>query len=467
MSDRVKALIAIGIFTFMSTLDGSIVNIALPTMSRELHTSTSQITWVVTVYLIVISAIILIFGRLADLIGKAKVTKIGWTIFILGSFLAGLNLGFGLSGLLIARVIQAIGASMMMATSFGIVAQIFPPESRARALSINSMFVSVGSIAGPALGGLILQVASWNYIFWINVPIGIIAWIFGNRALPMDKGQGKLSDVDLAGGSQMTGVIVLLFLALNFGMTLGWTNPIILGATALGVILFISFIFTEKRKEKPLLDLGIFKSKLFSLSLIMALLNFTVGMFSSILLPFYLQDYRAYAPGVAGLFMMCYPLAMLIFSPLAGTAADKIDKEIVTFVGITGIVLSQIGYLLITPNSSPWWVAVVLFVQGAAMGIFQSPNNALIMETVERKYLGIAGSVNSLARNVAFVLGTSLATIMLFFAMSQILGKPVMTYIADKPDVFLQGMHVAFMLSLALTFITWILGLSRLIGRRK
>lgn len=467
MSDRIKALIALGIFTFMSTLDGSIVNIALPTMSRELHVSTSQITWVVTIYLIVISAVVLIFGRLGDLIGKSRVARIGWGIFIVGSFLAGLNFGWGLGFLLFARVIQAIGGAMFMATGFGIISEIFPAESRARALSISAMFVSVGSIAGPALGGLILQVASWNYIFWINVPIGIVAWIFGSKALPTEKTHGKWSDVDVAGGSQMTAVIVLLFLALNFGQTLGWTNPIIIIAVIVGIVLFVSFIMTEKRVAKPLLDLGIFKSKLFSLSIIMALLNFTVGMFSSILLPFYLQDYRAYGPGIAGLIMMAYPLAMLIFSPIAGSVADKMDKEIVTFVGISGIVLSQIGYLMINPHSAPWLVIMILFIQGMSMGIFQSPNNALIMSTVERKYLGIAGSVNSLARNVAFVLGTSLATLILFTAMSSQLGYKVTTYLADKPDVFLHGFHVAFYFSAFLVLITWFLGLFRLLGRKK
>lgn len=467
MSDRIKALIALGIFTFMSTLDGSIVNIALPTMSRELHVSTSQITWVVTIYLIVISAIVLIFGRLGDLFGKSRIAKIGWGIFIIGSFLAGLNFGWGLGFLLFARVVQAIGGAMFMATGFGIISEIFPVESRARALSISSMFVSIGSIAGPALGGLILQIASWNYIFWINVPIGIIAWIFGSRALPKEMGHGKVSDVDFKGGSQMTAVIVLLFLALNFGQTLGWLNPLIIVFVVLGLILFVTFIITEKKVLKPLLDLGIFKSKLFSLSILMALLNFTVGMFSSILLPFYLQDYRAYGPGIAGIIMMAYPVAMLIFSPIAGSIADKMDKEIVTFVGISGIVLSQLGYLMINPKSTPWLVVGVLFVQGMSMGIFQSPNNALIMGTVERKYLGIAGSVNSLARNVAFVLGTTLATLILFTAMSNQLGYKVVTYLADKPDVFLNGFHVAFYFSTFLVLITWFLGLFRLTSRKK
>lgn len=467
MSDRIKALIALGVFTFMSTLDGSIVNIALPTMSRELQVSTSQITWVVTIYLIVISAIVLIFGRLGDLLGKARITRIGWAVFILGSFLAGLNFGWGLGFLLFARVVQAIGAAMYMATGFGIISEIFPVASRARALSISAMFVSVGSIAGPALGGLILQVASWNYIFWINVPIGIVAWIFGSRALPKETSHGKLSDVDFAGGLQMSLVIILLFLALNFGQNLGWTSPLILIAGGLGLILFMTFIFTEKKVEKPLLDLGIFKSKLFSMSIIMALFNFTVAMFGSILLPFYLQDFRAYAPGVAGLIMMAYPAAMLISSPLAGAAADKMDKEIVTFVGISGIVLSQIGYLLITPQSKPWLVLVILVIQGSSMGIFQSPNNALIMETVDRKYLGIAGSVNSLARNMAFVLGTSLATLILFTAMSNQLGHKVTTYLVSEPGAFLHGFHVAFYFSTFLVLVTWILGLLRLLGRKK
>ena len=198
--------------------------------------------------------------------------------------------------------------------------------------------------------------------------------------MPKEKTSGKWSDIDFKGGTLMTSVIVLLFLALNFGQALGWTNPLIIIGALLGFILFGIFILTEKKVAQPLLDLGIFKSKLFSMSIIMALFNFTVAMFSSILLPFYLQDFRIMGPGLAGMIMMAYPVAMLIASPLAGSAADKMDKEIVTFVGISGIVLSQLGYLLINPHSAPWLVVVILLIQGMSMGIFQSPNNALIME---------------------------------------------------------------------------------------
>lgn len=449
----------------MSTLDGSIINIALPTMSKELNTTTEQITWVVTIYLIIISSIILIFGRLADLIGKTKITKIGWAIFILGSFLSGFNMGLGLKFLIFSRIVQAVGAAMMMSTSFGIIAQIFPKENQARAMAVISMFVSIGSIAGPALGGFILQIVSWNYIFFINVPIGIGAWIFGIHELPKDKVQGKWSDLDFRGGFLMATVIVLSFLSINFGAILGWSNPIIITALTISFILLIAFIIFERKTKTPLIDLTIFQSKLFSLSLVMSLLNFTVSMFSSILLPFYLEDYHGYEPGLSGIFMMCYPLAMLISSPIAGALGDKIDKEIVTFIGITGIVLSQVGYLMINYQTPSWWVAMVLLLQGCSVGIFQSPNNALIMSTVDKKHLGIAGSINSLVRNIAFILGTSLSTILLFLYMSMNLKEKVNSYLPNHPGAFLQGMHFAFIFAFSFTLLTWILALLRLIGK--
>ncbi|GBG96113.1 DHA2 family efflux MFS transporter permease subunit [Lactococcus termiticola] len=465
--NRILALISIGIFIFMSTLDGSIVNVALPTMSRELQVSLAQVTWVVTIYLIVISAVILIFGRLGDLLGKANVFRTGAIIFTIGSFLAGINLGWGLPFLLFARIVQAVGGSMFMATSFGLVAQIFPPETRARAMAINSMFVSVGSIAGPAIGGLILQITSWNYIFWINVPVGIIAYFLGSHALPKEKAKGSVQEVDFIGSALMALTIVFLFLGINYGQIAGWSNPFVIGAIILAVILFVLFIRTENRKSVPLIDLGIFKSKLFSLSVLTAMLNFTAAMFVNILMPFFLQDYHGLSAGVAGLMMTAYPVAMLISSPISGVLSDKYDKELITFIGISGIIIAQLGYLSISGNTPYGFVIAALALHGLSVGFFQSPNNALVMSTVDKKYLGIAGSVNSLARNIAFVLGTSLATISLFFAMSSLAGRHITTYIASQPKLFLDGMHISLFVSLVLVIITWILSLMRMLGNRK
>jgi EmrB/QacA subfamily drug resistance transporter len=441
------------------------VNIALPTMARELNVSMAQITWVVALYLIVISGVLLLYGRLGDLLGKTRIAKLGFVIFTGGSFLAGLNIGFAF--LLFARVVQAAGAGMFMATAFGIIAQVFPPERRARAMAINSMFVSIGGIAGPALGGLILSVLPWNYIFWINVPIGIVGYLFGRRALPHEKGQGSLKDVDLIGWLQLFVMIVVVFLALNTGQLIGWTNPLILGGFVLGFLVLGSFIYTENHTEKPLIDLGIFKNRLFSLSLVTAMLNFTASQFPAILIPFYLQDFRGLQAGVAGLIMMAYPLAMLITAPISGYFSDFLDKEWITFIGISVIVLSVVGYFLLGAKTSIIFVVICQALYGAGAGIFQSPNNTMIMSLVEKKYLGVAGSVNALVRNIAFVTGTSLSTIILFIAMSQILGIRVTGYVATSPAAFISGLHRAFIGALILVGITWLRGLVRLLGKTR
>ena len=462
--EKFPGLLALGIFTFMSTLDGSIVNIALPSMAREMHLEMGQVTWSVTIYLVVISGLILLFGRLGDLLGKTKVFNIGSLIFTLGSLLAGINLG--LHFLLFSRIVQAIGASMTMSNSFGITSQLFEPALRARAMSIMSMFVSLGAIAGPAIGGFILQLASWSYIFWINVPLGVVAYLIGRKALPEDKGSGTFKDADLLGATQMFLTIVAFFIAMSLGQAQGFLSiPVLLSFVAM-VALFIWFIHTERTVEKPLLNLNIFRSKLFSMSVLTSLAMFTAGSFVSILMPFYLQNYRASAAGFAGMVMMSYPVGMFIFSPIAGVLSDKFDKEIITFIAITGVLVVQSGYLIFGQTTAMAFVMLILFIHGGSVGFFQSPNNALVMSTVESKYLGIAGSVNALGRNLGFVLGTSLATTVLFVAMSGQLGYRVSGYVAKRPDVFITGMHHAFYVALVLVIFAWCLSGYRLLTRK-
>ena len=176
------SLAAIGLFTFMSTLDGSIVNIALPVISEDLGVEMNQSEWIVSVYLMAICVFLLFFGKVGDSIGKIKVFKIGTIVFIIGSFLCGIPGSLPL--LLFARVVQAIGASMTMATSNGIITEIFPQSERGRALGLIGSFVSLGAIAGPGIGGVILSHFGWSYIFWINVPVGIVTLMFGWYLLP-------------------------------------------------------------------------------------------------------------------------------------------------------------------------------------------------------------------------------------------------------------------------------------------
>jgi Arabinose efflux permease len=218
-------LVAVCLFTFMSTLDGSIVNIALPVMSKDLKIPMNQAEWVVSIYLIVICALLLLFGKLGDAYGKIKIFKIGSILFTIGSLLCGFN--SGLFVLLAARVIQAIGAAMTMSTNNGIITEVFPFTERGRALGMIGSFVALGSIAGPGVGGLILAHLNWGYIFLINVPVGILAIILGAMILPKDITLTK-QKIDKLGAFLFAVVMVTLFGGIFLGQEIGFTKPVIL-----------------------------------------------------------------------------------------------------------------------------------------------------------------------------------------------------------------------------------------------
>ena len=248
--------------TFMSTLDGSIVNVALPNMAKALGVTTSQIQYVVTSYLIVISGVILIFGRLGDMFGKTKMFKFGLMLFTLGSLFCGITKSFPV--LILARVVQAVGAAGTMANNQGIITQVFPRNERGKALGLIGTAVALGSLVGPGLGGVIVGATSWEYIFLINVPIGIVALFYAVKLLPKPT---KKSDekIDIVGATLFIFTIVPLFVALNEGINLGFTSPLIMGGFIVAALSFCAFIILERKLEAPLIELDIFKNKLFSL----------------------------------------------------------------------------------------------------------------------------------------------------------------------------------------------------------
>lgn len=465
-TNKTLILIALDIFTFMSTLDGSIVNIAMPIMSKEMNISLSRIEWVVSIYLIVISALLMFFGRLGDVIGKSKVFRIGTAIFILGSLLAGINLG--LAFLLFARAVQAIGAAMTMSNSFGITTSTFPIEQRGRAMGVIGTFVALGAVAGPAIGGLILNYLTWNYIFWINVPIGIIAVLIGVKSLPHDQPLAANAPIDWTGAIEFAICIITFFFAILRGQERGYLNPLILGALLIAIISFILFIHTENHRRHPLLDLSIFQYADFTLGLIAALLVFINGFFYNVLMPYYLVNARGLSSGVAGTLLSIIPLTMVIFGPVGGFLSDKFGGAKITVIGVTLLLISQfliMGFNLQTPY---WFFIFASIVTGMETGLFQSPNNASVMSAVPHNRLGIAGSVNALARNLGMILGVTISTSALFLLMSAKAHTSLTTYPHGNDQLFIFGMHFSFAISAGLLAIADIIVIRRwLITRRK
>ncbi len=448
---------------FMSTLDSSIVNVALPVMARSLNVTSASIQLVVTSYLIIISATILIFGRLGDIHGKTKIFKVGITLFTIGSLLCGITSSFPI--LVLARVIQAIGAAGSMANSQGIITEVFPAKERGKALGITGTFVALGALVGPPLGGFILDATSWEYIFLINVPIGIIILFYSFKILPKGHSTAK-GQLDWLGALLFIFTIIPLFAALGEGQAIGFTQPLILLGFLISLICFIAFITLERKLDNPLLKLQIFENKLFSLSIFCGFISFIAIFASTIIQPFYLQDVMNFSPSTTGLVLMIFPLILSVVAPISGHLSDKIGSEILTLVGL---IFTSVGLLLmssLTEYSSIIRMIFSISIMSIGNGLFQSPNNSLVMSTVPKDKLGIAGSVNALIRNLGMVCGIALSNTILYNMMSYKLGYHVTDYVVGRNDVFIYGMKIVYMTAAAVCMIGVILTFLRLFNKK-
>ncbi|MFT8314082.1 MAG: MFS transporter [Clostridium sp.] len=442
-------LFSVVMMTFMACLDGSVVNVALPVMLKNFSVNIQNIQWVVTIYLIVISSAILIGGRLGDIKGKTSIFKCGITLFTIGSLLCGIS--NSIYSLIIARAIQAIGASGTMSNSFGIITQTFPYEERGRVLGVQSTFVALGTLVGPPLGGVIVSNFGWNFIFLINVPIGIITLALATKIFPkMDTLDEKL---DFKGAILFALSIISLFLSLIYGQNIGYKNPVIIMGFLFSLVFIFLFIFVESREKMPLLKLELFKNKLFSISVFCGVISSVAISGLNIIHPFYLQDVLKLSPGITGIIMMVSPVVLCIIAPISGYLSDKFGSEILTLIGLVFI---NIGLLLMAKLNENSTILIILIFMGiisVGNGLFQSPNTSLIMSLVSKKYLGIAGSVNALVRNIGFVFGISMSTLILYNRMSYKIGYKVYDFVVGKEYIFAYGMSYVYIISAGICFI--------------
>ncbi|WP_203624597.1 MFS transporter [Lacticaseibacillus sp. 866-1] len=437
-SKRWWAMTALGFFAFMTNLDGSVVNVAVPVMAKSLAVPASQMVWATSVYLIVLTALLLPFGKLGDLIGKPRIFKWGTAGFILGSVMAGIDLGFAF--LMVARIVQATGAAMTLANTYGIVTASFPARERGKAMGFVGTFVALGSVAGPAVGGLVLAVAAWPVLFWINVPFGLVA--LGLALWAMGNGQPQRSTFDWLGAAAQALAIGAGFWSLNLLQTQGLT-PGVMGLLITAAAALLFFWWWDRRNQNSLMPLTIFHNRLFSLGVLSVFFVFMAQFFTTVLMPFYLEDALGLGPGTAGALLTLYPLMMVFFAPLGGVLADRYNAAAVALSGVLLIALGSAGYLLLGLHSSLWAFVVITVMLGIGSGIFQSPIGDLVMSVADSTQLGVAGSVNALARNLGMVAGTSAATTTLFTRMSTLAGRRITTFPAAHPAWFISGMHLA------------------------
>lgn len=391
----VMAAISMGIL--LATIDGSIVNIALPTLVRELDTDFATVQWVVLAYLLTLAVLLLSVGRLADMIGKKRIYTLGFVGFTIGSFLCGL--ATSVYFLILFRVVQAIGAAMILALGVAIVTESFPKKERGMALGITGTVVSVGIVIGPTLGGIIIDVLSWHWIFFVNIPVGILGILMVIRFVPAIKPVGK-QHFDFQGAVTLFISLFAFLIALTVGQNVGFSDYRTIVLLLVWAVFLGIFIFIEKRVWQPMIDLTLFRNSLFSINLVTGFLTFIAiaGMF--ILLPFYLENILGYSTRQVGLLIAVIPISMGAIAPIAGVLSDKFGTRVITFIGLACLLFGYTFLTSLSDETSTMAFILLLLPIGIGMGIFQSPNNSAIMGAAPPDKLGIVSGMLALTRTL-------------------------------------------------------------------
>jgi len=434
-------VVAAGVF--MSTLDSSMVNIALPMIMREFHSPLHLTEWVVLVYLLAITATLLFWGHLSDRIGRKRIYASGMFIFAAGSLSCAMS--STLLQLIAFRFVQALGASMMMATGPAIIKEIFPAEQLGRALGLIGIAVSLGLMTGPSLGGLLLEFYTWRSIFYLTVPIGFFFMLLAVKQLPVTANAFRFKQIDWLGGLVWAFLLSTLAFTLSHITATAWSPLFITTSLTAALVGLLLFVRVELNTLYPVLPLKLLKERYFSIAVVCAVLSFIVLFTAIMLVPFYLDRVQRLSPSRIGIIMMAIPLAVFFIAPGAGWISDLIGRRIPT---TSGLIISAVGSLLmtgLTPHTSPWRVAFNLALLGFGQALFLSPNSAAVLARIHDHHNGTSAAMLATARNLGMLLGIAMASLVFSVTFSKLTGGLDMKdFNASHSEAFMAALTSAF-----------------------
>jgi len=445
-NERIWVTLNVSIGVYMSTLDASVVNISLPTIIRSLNTHLTAVAWVVMAYLIVITGCLLLMGRLSDLFGLRRIYLLGYLTFTLGSALC--SFSPTIYFLIGSRMLQGLGASALMANGPAILTTAYPEHERGKALGILGSVVSAGFLTGPVLGGFLVEHLGWRSIFFINLPIGAMGIYLTSKVLESNEPTGK-ADTDLRGALLLFLFLTFLLLFLN---QLGQGSaPVLWGF--LSLFCFSLFITVEIQSPFPLVDLNLFKRRLFISSLGASFLSFWMSAAHSFVIPFFLQNILDFSPSKVGMLVFPVALTVMVMAPLGGRFSDRFGVRIPATMGLILTSLTIFSFALLKPGIRDvdiLWRQVAL---GIGISFFNPANNSAIIGSLPREKVGLASSFLALSRNLGMVVGVA------FAEMVVALRLPVVPLEKVKAGPSLEGIQdvwkLVLIIGLAAIFVSW------------
>jgi EmrB/QacA subfamily drug resistance transporter len=462
MQYKWKVLSNTTVATLMAAIDTNIVLISLPTIGRELPGATAtSLLWILLGYSLLTAVILLNFGRLSDLFGRVRLYVLGFAVFTVGSLLCGLSqTGLELVGF---RLVQAVGAGFLFSNSAAIITDAFPPNERGRALGINQISIVVGAVSGLVLGGVITSTIGWRWIFFVNVPIGIIATIRAHYDLKELAAPEQNPHIDWAGNVAFALALTFLLVGVTLGALGDLTTAPALGFVAAGGALLVAFTWIESRVPSPMLDLSLFRNRVFATSATATLMNALARGAFTFVLVFYLQGPPRYlSPFTAGLFLIPVSASLATFGPVAGYLSDRFGPKWFVY---SGLLVSASGFLwlaTIGPAESFLELAAPLVLVGAGMGLFAAPNRATMMTAVPPSRRGVASGVGTTFLNT----GTTVSLGVTLVVMSSVVPRTALEAILTGHAItsgavtvaagFLQSIHVIFLVSAGLILLSLI-----------
>ncbi|MCL7487819.1 MAG: MFS transporter [Desulfobulbaceae bacterium] len=457
--DRVSSrlvFVTVSAGVFMSTMDSSMVNVALPVLMKTFHSSLALTEWVVLVYLLTITMLLVLWGKLCSRWGCGKVYSRGMLLFATGSLLCGMAHNIWL--LILYRFVQALGASMMMATGPALIRLVFPPQRLGRGLGMVGVATSLGLMAGPAVSGLILRWLHWRVIFWVTVPVGFLFFLMSRKMLagcstPQTGRAEKPRDEqlpDFAGALLWAAMVSLTLLAATHATTLccggGTASSLVFITGSCGILAgWIFFVWYEIRTPAPFFPVRLFRRRFFVMAMLSSALSFAALFFVLILMPFYLDRVLRLPPDRIGYVMMALPLCVFIVSPAAGRLYDRFGARIVATAGLLCCLGSLILLTRITADTSALAIAFRLALLGFGQAMFLSPNSASALGGVADDHAGVTASLLATARNFGMLAGTALAglSFTLHFALATG-GLDMKEFVSSETPAFVYTLKVSF-----------------------